>query len=332
MKSWFKGSGSSGPSKASSIFTPSRNASTNQVALSPRDAEIDDLQDAMAAASKILNDDVEGAEAQLRARSSSFHSLGLGIALFMRSILGFEKDIMAEASLQLADCEARAWADMKKAQKLADGGGGGGGWFRGVASSGAGHVSGHGCEIYPPGTEFQLLNAQAQLMGAVVAVMNESLTEAIKGFYKLRKAFVALDAILEAEAKVLPAVQSNGAAKSPVQEQETSAEEHKPSDSDSDLEFVDAAEDTQQSPTPVSYAGNLERVNSKSAPGSILEKDLNDLNLADPPASSVPTTRPDTPTSQNQSNEPFSFASVSGAARRCLASRYISSSAQPTKK
>lgn len=310
MKSWFnKGSGSTGSPKASSILSSSRNASTNQIAVGPRESEISDMQDAMEAAARIVNDDIEGAEAQLRLRysSSSFHALGLGIAVFMRSILGFEKEIMAEAGSRLADCETRAWADMKKAQKLADGGGGG--WFRGGGSSATANVSAHGCEIYPPGTEFQLLNAEAQLMGAVISVMNESLTEGIKGFYKLRKAFVTLDAILEVEAKVLPAKLGNGVAKATTTEEENgNATEKNVPDSDSDLEFVDAPEDKELPEMPPTYIGHLEKAGSKSASDLDLQKAMHSLNLDPAAASSMPGTRPDTPESQKQSSGPLPSA------------------------
>lgn len=303
MRSWFKGSGSSGSPKAGSILSSSRNASTNHVA-DARDVEISDLTDAMEAAARIVNDDIEGAEAQLRARkdSSSFHQLGLGIAVFMRSILGFEKEIMAEASSKLAECEARAWSDMKKAQKQADGGGGG--WFRGGA--GNGHVPAKGCEIYPPGTEFQLLNAEAQLMGAMISVMHESLTEGIKGFYKLRKAFIALDAIMEAEAKVLATRQGNGTATVPAALDKETLERQNTVESDSDLEFVDAPEEKEHPQPPATYTGHLQRTNSKSAPGSILEKPMEDLSLdTSGAASSVPPTRPETPNSKGDPKLPL---------------------------
>ena len=304
MRSWLKGSVAASSSKLS--VSSSKNASSTQVA-DPRDVEASDLQDAMEAAARIVNDDIDGAEAQLKARkdSSSFHQLGLGIAVFMRSILGFEKEIMAEASNRLAECETRAWADMKKAQKQAEGGGGG--WFRGAATAN-GQEPAKSSQIYPPGSEYQLVNAEAQLMGAIISVMHESLTEGIKGFYKLRKAFVALDAIMEAESRVLAERKPNGAVQGPssvagAAKHNPVVEDQKNLDSDSDLEFVDAPEDVEKSQAPTAYAGHLKRVSSKSAPGSVLDKDMNDLVLETSTAS-LPTSRQGTPDSQERNGSP----------------------------
>ncbi|KAH8751921.1 outer membrane protein Iml2/Tetratricopeptide repeat protein 39 [Diaporthe sp. PMI_573] len=303
MRSWFKGSVAANSSKLS--VSSSKNASSTQVA-DPRDVEASDLQDAMEAAARIVNDDIDGAESQLKARkdSSSFHQLGLGIAVFMRSILGFEKEIMAEAGNRLAECETRAWADMKKAQKQAEGGGG---WFRGGgAQNGQGPPK--NSQIYPPGSEYQLVNAEAQLMGAIISVMHESLTEGIRGFYKLRKAFVALDAIMEAESRIFAERKLNGAAQEPssvvdASKQNVIAEDQKNLESDSDLEFVDAPEDVERSQAPAAYAGHLKRVNSKSAPSSVLENDVSDLAL-DTATTSLPTSRQGSPDSQERNGSP----------------------------
>jgi Protein of unknown function (DUF3808) len=166
--SWLQGSSKSGGNVPDQAFDSS--------------AESKDLEDAMMAATLIMNDDIEGAEKGLKERKSSFHQLGRGVTIFMRSLLGFEQDIMKEASERLAMAENAAWTDMKRIQK----------------ENGGFHSN-----IYPPGTEFALCYAEAQLMSAVIGVLNESLTESIKGFYKLRKAYITLDGIMEIERKYM---------------------------------------------------------------------------------------------------------------------------------
>ncbi|KUI53677.1 Mitochondrial outer membrane protein IML2 [Cytospora mali] len=296
MRSWFRGSGASNNSKLSlaSNVHPNSNQAPDSL-----EVEESDLQDAMEAANLIINDDIESAEEQLRARtdSSSFHLLGLGVAIFMRSILGSEKDVMAEAASRLAECESRSWSDMKKAQKQADGGGGG--WFRGSGDV-TGQAPANGSQIYPAGSEFQLVNAEAQLMGAILSVMHESLTEGIKGFYKLRKAFIALDAIMQAEERALAAHKST---KTPKRdsvpnvdvEKAMAAKEHL--ESGGDLESLDSQGDDEKTQYPATDRGYLKRANSKSAPSSILEKEFADLDLNAAPIS-APDSRTGTPESE----------------------------------
>ncbi|KAK2031543.1 breast cancer protein [Colletotrichum zoysiae] len=220
LGSWFRSSakGSSSASPASSSINLSSKELTAK--------EMADIEDAMVAAAFIMNDDIDGAEERLRKGDSAFHQLGLSMTTFLRSVLGFEKEVMNEASKRLADTEAKAWADYKKAER------------DGQASS---------SRIYPPGTEFLLIHAESQLMAAVVAVLHESLTEALKGFYKLRKAFVTLDGIMLQEAKALEKDKGNAGTPPPAEDKMPgSFDDQEFADlarnDDSDLEFVDASE------------------------------------------------------------------------------------------
>ncbi|KAI9148156.1 Inclusion body clearance protein IML2 [Paramyrothecium foliicola] len=201
-----------------------------------------DLDDAMRWAGLIMNDDIDGAWVGLQNGDSSFHDLGAAIVFFMRSILGFEKQVMAEAVQKLNDCEVRIAADLKQAQRTG-------------ARPGS---------LYPPGTEYELVRALTQLMGAVVGVLHESLIEAMKSFYKLRKAFLTLDAIIATENKLLGAQLSrpisvnsfksskvsDAGDKSAKGSQVPSVVSEAGNDTDTDDEFVDAKEEISEQQTP----------------------------------------------------------------------------------
>lgn len=235
------------------------------------------LAQALAAASLIIEENIDGAEKELRAANTSFNKLGLGVTIFMRALLGFEPEIMKAATERLADAENTTWADMKRAQK---------------------DTVGFQSKIYPAGSEFALCYSEAMLMSAVVAVLSENLIEAMKGFYKLRKAFMTLDGIMEIEHKFMiqkeglvtdsskislslqnvekhmpggfddDVVVENGSASisrntSTTKVVDEVTNQHviisKPSDSpdDSDLEFVDADEAHSGVQTPANYLGHV---------------------------------------------------------------------------
>ncbi|OKL60061.1 Mitochondrial outer membrane protein iml2 [Talaromyces atroroseus] len=147
--------------------------------------QIQDLEQALEAATLILNDDVDGAEMGLSKGDSSFHKTGKGVVGFLRALLGFEQEIMRQASERLSDAETSAYNDMQR-----------------VTHASSAPDAFHS-KIYDVGTEYALCQAMAQIMIAVVGVLNESLTESLKGFYKMRKAHATLDAIVRMEERYL---------------------------------------------------------------------------------------------------------------------------------
>ncbi|KAG0650016.1 Inclusion body clearance iml2, partial [Hyphodiscus hymeniophilus] len=144
------------------------------------DEEDAHLQSVETALLKLLDDDIGAADKILTEQNSSYHLLGRGISSFIASMLGVEKELLKEAATALQIAESRTWEDMKKAQK---------------------EPSAFRSEIYPPGTEYLLCYAIAQLTSAITAVMSGSVTQAISGFYKLRKAYLTLDGIMEVESQ-----------------------------------------------------------------------------------------------------------------------------------
>ncbi|KAL8804391.1 MAG: hypothetical protein Q9182_002586 [Xanthomendoza sp. 2 TL-2023] len=247
-------------------------------------AEPQNIEASMRATNHVMNDDLQAAEDGLADGNSAFHKLGKGMVAFLRATLGFEPEIMREASDRLADAETTASADYRKAQR---------------------DVHARRSVIYPVGSEYSLCQAEAQLMSAIVGVLNESLSESIRGFYKLRKAFMTLDAILAAEDKfmggqagntistrpsvdslrstrsarstravpggfndeptagtkqeksMLDTVRQNEAQAATKTRNDTNSTTHAEKDNEDD-EFYDVDESYEQSTTPDTYAGHLE--------------------------------------------------------------------------
>ena len=228
----------------------------------------------------IFRTEVEQAETELSKGTSPFHKLGRATALFLRATLGFEKEVMEQAGAWIAEAEESALEYQRRAQRNPS--------------------SAHQSKIYPPGTEYALCHAEAQLMSAVIAVLNESLTESLKGFYKLRKAFWTLHEIDEAEKAYLRKrgksgsqyTSSNTSSTSKLSTEvgsgaltPTSASSE---DEDNDLAFVDAEEKVADLRIAEEYQGHVERpdATARNLDHTVTEKVATDIIES----SSIPVT------------------------------------------
>ncbi|EME87570.1 uncharacterized protein MYCFIDRAFT_129631 [Pseudocercospora fijiensis CIRAD86] len=212
------------------------------------------LQEAMRQAAYIVNDEVDKAEAELAKGNSPFHKLGSATTLFLRATLGFEKEMMEQAGVRLADAQDSASEYHRRALRDAS--------------------TAHQSAIYPRGSEYALCHAESQLMSAVVGVLNESLSESLRGFYNLRKAFTTLQEIVDAENKYLEkhfsssttsltsGTRSDTSTAPGKNASETNSGVLTPVDAkdadDDELEFVDAEESVSDQVTPRVYKGNLD--------------------------------------------------------------------------
>ncbi|KAK9452985.1 outer membrane protein Iml2/Tetratricopeptide repeat protein 39 [Dipodascopsis uninucleata] len=153
--SWLRGKTSS--SKSSEPLNAKSEAQSLIKSLEAMDCI---MADDLVQAKKILSD---------QANKSSFSLLGKGVLTFIEATLGFEADVIKDATEKLHKADVSASSDRVKAQK-----------------------SGFCQSSYGSGTEYYLAMAEAHLMGAVVLFLNESAIGSIKGFYKLRRAYQIL--------------------------------------------------------------------------------------------------------------------------------------------
>ncbi|OCB87588.1 hypothetical protein A7U60_g5291 [Sanghuangporus baumii] len=106
------------------------------------------------------------ARTQFSSDNSPFHKLGLGVSAFMEAALGMETGLMGEAARALADSEAGAKRGSKNT-KSANG----------------------GKSSFPPGIEFEILQADAIVLQGLVHALSESYMGYLQCLYALNKLF-----------------------------------------------------------------------------------------------------------------------------------------------
>lgn len=146
---------------------PTRSPSSPSISL------LDDaiaLEEALHAMDMLMDDRIEDARKILSAGDSAFYKLARGVISFIEATLGFEPEAIKKATDDLYQTEESAIAGRNKAIKA------------GIKTS----------SYFLPGLEYAVVNAEAQLLGAIALLLSESMLDTAKALLKLRKAYQAL--------------------------------------------------------------------------------------------------------------------------------------------
>lgn len=154
-----------------SVSEPSsRSAST--VSLNLLDDAIA-LEHALRSMDLLMDDRIDEAQRILANGNSTFSKLARGVINFIEATLGFEPEAIKKASDSLWEAEEAATTERQRAIKS------------GVKTS----------SLFPPGLEYAVVHAEAQLLGAITLFLSESVIDSAKALLKLRRAYQTLDEV-----------------------------------------------------------------------------------------------------------------------------------------
>ncbi|GAA5921664.1 hypothetical protein JCM1841_000901 [Sporobolomyces salmonicolor] len=122
----------------------------------------------------LLNNDLKTANTILSAnQDSAFSLVGLGLSSFLAAVLSREDDEVQRAVEVLTKAET-------------------------IASAECNSKNPKGCTVYPPGTEYKLLVADASIAQALISLLSESYSQFIGAVWKLNKSYKTFSAVAKA--------------------------------------------------------------------------------------------------------------------------------------
>ncbi|KAI5954652.1 IML2 [Candida jiufengensis] len=225
--------------------------------------------------------------------------LALGVMEFIEATLGFEPEVMAKAHKSLSEAENISTNNAKYNVRYQ------------LATS----------NIYPPGTEFQVTQAESTLLNALLMLLTENngMVESAKALFKLRKAYQILDAVYKKIKESEPIFNKNLAKlkkKTAIQERSTLKKNLTMNDSISTVDlpgYESQSSSTTSLPQDIKLMKNLEKIflmRKARIEGTNLgnnDGNTNNINLFEDSASSLTLSRPPNSfTSSRQNHKTFS--------------------------